>query len=54
MHRKDKVLGVELTQLRNATHQFHLIDTTVTSEALEISGAPIYPEALAMWKSGLI
>ena len=54
MHRKDKVLGIELTQLRNATNQFHLIDTTVTSEALEINGAPVYPEALAMWKSGLI
>ena len=54
MHRKDKVLGVELTQLRNATHQFHLIGTTVTSDTLEINGLPVYPEALARWKSGLI
>ena len=53
IHRKNRALPVELTQLRNATHQFYLVDTTLTSAALGFSRPPVYPELLARWQSGL-
>ena len=54
IHRQNSVLAVELTQLRNATHQFNLLDTTLTSAALGFNGLPVYPERQARWQSGLM
>lgn len=54
IHRHGKILPVELTVLRNATGQFHLLDTSLTSAELGFSGVPVYPALLARWKSGLM
>ncbi len=47
IHRYKKVISVELTRILDASSDFYLLETTLTSPQLGFYGAPQYPVAVA-------